>query len=214
MWHMFMKNCILKNNDVIFLNKKYFWYYKRFFDIFLSILLFPILIIVMIVVLFFNLIFNKGSLFFIQKRMGKNCKPFYAMKFRTMKYSKTIDRKFSDPLEHDRITNFGKVLRKYRIDELPQILNVLKGEMSLIGPRPDYYEHALIFLDNVPLYKERHAIRPGISGLSQIRYGYVEGLSETKKKTKIDLYYIHNVSLSLEIKVFFGTLYTIIKGIN
>ena len=83
--------------------------------------------------------------------------------------SDIIERKFSDPLEVDRITAFGKILRKIRIDELPQILNVIKGDMSLIGPRPDYYEHALLFLKNDPNYRMRHAIKPGISGLSQIR---------------------------------------------
>ena len=105
-------------------------------------------------------------------------------------------------------------MRKIRLDELPQIINVIKGDMSLIGPRPDYYNHALIYLDNIPNYRNRHAIRPGISGLSQIRLGYAEGLNATKKKSKIDVYYIENVNIYLEIKIFFGTIITVLKGIG
>ena len=115
--------------------------------------------------------------------MGKNCSVFSAIKFRTMAPVKEITRKYDDPIETHRITAFGKILRKSRIDELPQILNVLKGEMSLIGPRPDYYIHALEYLKNVKGYRERHIIRPGITGLSQIRLGYAEGLEATAKKS-------------------------------
>ena len=122
-----------------------------------------------------------------------------------------VYRKYDEPLETERITSFGRLLRKSRVDELPQIFNVLKGDMSLIGPRPDYYEHALLFLDNIPHYRLRHAIRPGISGLSQIRLGYVEGLNATRKKSKIDIYYIENVSIDLDMKIFLATLVTIIK---
>ena len=144
---------------------KLFWINKRLFDIIVCLLLLPLLFIVSIIVLFFNYFLNQGSLFFIQDRMGKDCVAFPAIKFRTMLPVKEITRKYDDPIETDRITSFGKILRKSRIDELPQILNVLKGEMSLIGPRPDYYIHALEYLKNVKGYRERHIIRPGITGL-------------------------------------------------
>jgi lipopolysaccharide/colanic/teichoic acid biosynthesis glycosyltransferase len=185
---------------------------KRTFDLLLCLLLIPLLILLTIMIFFLNIFLNKGTVYFIQKRMGKNCKPFYAIKFRTMSSIKLIERKFSDPLEVDRVTKLGNILRKTKIDELPQILNVLKGDMSLIGPRPDYYEHALKFIEYVPSYKLRHSIRPGISGLSQIRLGYAEGLSATKKKSKIDLFYIDNASLKLDLKIFLGTIFTILKG--
>jgi lipopolysaccharide/colanic/teichoic acid biosynthesis glycosyltransferase len=120
-----------------------------------------------------------------------------------------ISRKYSDPLELDRITSLGHVLRKTKIDELPQILNVLIGDMSLIGPRPDYYEHALSFLQYDPLYKFRYTIKPGITGLSQIRLGYAEGLIATKKKSKVDLFYIKNANLKLDMKIFVSTLFVI-----
>jgi len=146
--------------------------------------------------------------------MGKNCEFFFAIKFRTMTSIKEITRKYDDPIEINRITPLGKVLRKMRIDELPQILNVLKGDMSLIGPRPDYYVHALEYLQNIEGYRARHVIRPGITGLSQIRLGYVETLDATSKKVSIDNYYIQNVGYIIEFKIIINTIIIIIKGLG
>ena len=193
---------------------KMFWINKRLFDIFICLLLIPLLFITSIILLCLNYFFNTGSLFFIQDRMGKNCNVFYAIKFRTMTPVKEITRKYNDPIETNRITPFGKILRQSRIDELPQILNVLKGEMSLIGPRPDYYIHALEYLKNVKGYRERHIIRPGITGLSQIRLGYAEGLEATAKKAFVDNYYIQNVNYIIELKIIGNTIMTIIKGMG
>ena len=193
---------------------KLFWINKRIFDISASLLLLPLLFIIVIILPFINYFSNSGRLFFIQERMGKNCKPFHAIKFRTMVPVKEITRKYDEPIEVNRITFFGKFLRKTRIDELPQILNVLKGEMSLIGPRPDYYLHALKYLENVEGYRERHAIRPGITGLSQIRLGYVETLEATSKKTSIDNYYIHNLGYIIELKIILNTVLIILRGLG
>ena len=190
---------------------KFFLINKRIFDIIVSLLLLPLLFIVGITLLVFNLFFNPGKLFFIQKRMGKNCNIFNVIKFRTMTTVDEITRKYDEPIETNRITPLGSKLRKMRIDELPQILNVLKGEMSLIGPRPDYYVHALEYLENVEGYRERHAIRPGITGLSQIRLGYVETLEATSKKTSIDNYYINNMGYIIELKIIFNTILIIVK---
>ena len=193
---------------------KLFWINKRLFDIIICLLLIPLLFIVSIIVLFFNYFLNPGSLFFIQDRMGKDCSVFSAIKFRSMAPVKEITRKYDDPIETTRITSFGKILRKSRIDELPQIINVLKGEMSLIGPRPDYYIHALEYLKNVKGYRERHIIRPGITGLSQIRLGYAEGLEATAKKASVDNYYIQNVNYIIELKIIGNTLITILRGLG
>ena len=193
---------------------KMFWINKRSFDIFVCLLLIPLLFITSLIILLLNYFFNSGSLFFIQDRMGKNCSVFSAIKFRTMVPVKEITRKYDDPIETNRITPFGKILRKSRIDELPQILNVLKGEMSLIGPRPDYYIHALEYLKNVNGYRERYIIRPGITGLSQIRLGYAEGLEATAKKASIDNYYIQNVNYIIELKIIGNTIITILRGLG
>ena len=196
------------------IENKLFWINKRMFDIFVCLLLLPVLLTISIILLFFNYFFNSGSLFFIQDRMGKNCDVFSAIKFRTMTPIKEITRKHDDPIEINRITSLGKILRKIRIDELPQILNVLKGEMSMIGPRPDYYIHALEFLKNIEGYRERHIIRPGITGLSQIRLGYIEGVEATKKKVAIDNYYIQNVGYIIELKIIINTILVIIRGLG
>lgn len=201
-----------KHNKIVVSGSKAFWILKRAIDLFISILLLPILIVLAIFIFVLNIFYNKGSVFYIQKRMGKNCIPFNAIKFRTMVSANKIHRKFSDPVEIERITSLGFQLRRSRLDELPQIINVIKGEMSLIGPRPDFYDHAIIFLDNIPSYNLRHLIRPGISGLSQIRLGYAEGLIATKKKSKVDIFYIENVNFYLDLKIFFGTILSVFKG--
>jgi len=193
---------------------KLFWINKRIFDIVISLFLLPLLFTIGIMLLVFNLLFNPGRLFFIQKRMGKNCEFFFVIKFRTMSNVKEITRKYDDPIETNRITPLGGVLRKMRIDELPQILNVLKGDMSLIGPRPDYYLHALEYLENVEGYRERHTVRPGITGLSQIRLGYVETLEAISKKSTIDNYYIQNVGYIIELKIILNTILVIIRGMG
>ena len=204
----------MKKNSQNLYGNNLFWINKRIFDIILSLLLLPLFFTIVLCLLVFNLFFNQGKLFFIQKRMGKNCEYFFAIKFRTMTSIKEITRKYDDPIETNRITPLGKVLRKTRIDELPQILNVLVGDMSLIGPRPDYYAHALEYLENVEGYRERHAIRPGITGLSQIRLGYVESLEAISKKTSIDNYYIQNLSYIIELKIILNTILIIIRGLG
>lgn len=179
---------------------------KRGFDIFMSFALLPALALCAVILLFLNPFHNKGGLIFSQQRMGRGCKPFVALKFRSMRAASEITRSADCGLETDRITKLGAFIRKTRIDELPQILNVLKGDMSLIGPRPDYYDHAVRFLEEVPGYRERHVVRPGISGLAQTELGYIEGVEATGRKVRADLYYIAHSSLRLELWIFLQTL--------
>lgn len=185
-----------------------FGWVKRGFDVLLSLYLLPVLIILGVGLLLLNPFFNRGSLLFVQPRMGRDCRAFRAYKFRTMVAS-DVKRGPNDPLERDRITRLGGFLRRTRLDELPQILNVLKGDMSLIGPRPDYYDHAVAFLDTIQGYRERHMVRPGISGLAQTEIGYVEGTEATKRKVQADLFYITNTGFALEAWIFWRTLLTV-----
>ncbi|MEP1201222.1 sugar transferase [Tateyamaria sp.] len=187
-----------------------FRFAKRSFDIVMVLLLLVPLMMAMIVLAIANPFWNKGSMFFVQTRMGQNCKPFNAMKLRTMSASASIERTANCPLEEDRITPLGKWLRKTRLDELPQILNVMAGDMSMIGPRPDYFEHALHFLKEVPGYRARHAVRPGISGLAQTEIGYAVGNRATRKKVNADLIYIQNRTLRLEAWIVWRTLSVVI----
>lgn len=179
---------------------------KFLFDLVFSLILIPALIVTCGVLLVLNPFFNPGRLFFVQRRMGRGCNPFMAIKFRTMREAPDVTRGADCPLEVDRITLLGGILRKSRIDELPQILNVLRGEMSLIGPRPDCYDHAVHYLREVRGYRERHAVRPGISGLAQTELGYIEGTEATRRKVSADLYYISNAGFALELWIFWRTL--------
>jgi len=117
-----------------------------------------------------------------------------------------------DPLEADRITRLGQLLRRSRIDELPQFLNVLAGHMSFIGPRPDYWDHAKHYLDTIPGYRQRHVVRPGITGLAQVDGGYAEGVDATVLKTRHDLRYIRGNGLAMELYVLWRTIYVVFTG--
>ena len=154
------------DKSIVLSKNRLFWLWKRAFDILFCILLLPILIIMIPLLFILNNFYNKGNIFYVQRRMGKDCIPFNIIKFRSMISQNTYIRGYNDPIEEERILPFGKILRNTRLDEIPQILNVLKGEMSLIGPRPDCYEHALDFINEIENYSARHCIRPGLSGLS------------------------------------------------
>lgn len=192
-------------------DRRLFMIAKRSFDVAFSIMLLPVFLVAATVLLVLNPRLNPGPLFFVQKRMGRDCAPFSAIKFRSMREAPEIRRSAECPLEVDRITKLGHFIRKTRIDELPQILNVLAGDMSLIGPRPDCYEHAEHYLTSVPGYRKRHAVRPGISGLAQTEVGYVVGSDGTRRKVSADLYYIANSSLQLELWLFWRTVSVILR---
>ncbi|MCG7522813.1 sugar transferase [Ruegeria sp. Ofav3-42] len=176
-----------------------------------TLVLLPLAVLCGIVLLILNPFWNKGPLFFLQERMGRNCEPFTAYKFRSMRPAEKIERSADCPLEEDRITTLGRFLRKSRLDELPQIINVIKGEMSLVGPRPDYIEHARNYLTQVPGYQERHGVRPGISGWAQVELGYIEGTDATRRKVQADLYYIANAGLAMEARIVWKTLAVMLR---
>lgn len=182
---------------------------KRAFDIGVSVLLMPAFLMTCLVLILVNPFLNKGPLFFVQQRMGHGTKSFAAIKFRSMTEAPKVERGARDPLEVDRITPLGQFLRKSRLDELPQILNVFKGDMSLIGPRPDYFAHAEEYLTSIPGYRARHAVRPGISGYAQTEVGYADNMDAVAAKVAADLYYIRNRRLRLEAWIFWRTLVTV-----
>jgi lipopolysaccharide/colanic/teichoic acid biosynthesis glycosyltransferase len=185
-----------------------FWLGKRVFDLALAIFLLPLLGMLAASLALLNRKWNPGPLFFVQERMGRDGRPFELVKFRTMRPTTAEPRGADEPVELDRITPLGYWLRQTRLDELPQVLNVLLGEMSFIGPRPDVWEHAQAYAATVPGYRARHAVRPGISGLAQVRMGYAEGTAATLHKTRKDLVYIKQVSVGLEFAILLRTLST------
>jgi lipopolysaccharide/colanic/teichoic acid biosynthesis glycosyltransferase len=181
---------------------------KRLFDIgFSLVILLPLLVLVAGALLVLNPFLNPGPLFYRPQRMGRGCVPFRLYKFRTMDAADAhAAREPDDPVETERVTRLGAFLRRARFDELPQALNVLRGEMSLIGPRPDDLPHAHAFLADIPGYGQRYEVRPGISGLAQVELGYVHGRAGACQKTKIDLHYIRHAGLRLDWRVFWRTL--------
>lgn len=179
---------------------------KRALDLAGALLLLPVLLGVALLLLLLNPLLNRGGLFFVQERMGQGGRPFRAWKFRSMRTAPQIARGPFDALERHRITRLGHLLRQTRLDELPQVLNVLAGDMSLIGPRPDFYPHARIYAEEVPGYRERHALRPGISGLAQVEVGYVDGRDGLQRKVAADLHYLQNASLRLDLWIAWRTL--------
>lgn len=187
-----------------------FWVCKRGFDLVLSLLFLPPLLVITALLFLLNPFFNRGPLFFTQARMGQGWVPFTAVKFRTMLPEEGARRGHDDPLETHRITPLGRFLRKSRVDELPQVFNVLRGEMSLIGPRPDVVEHAREYALLVPGYRDRHKVRPGISGLAQTEIGYAEGVEATRRKVRADLYYIEHAGFGLDGYVFVRTIQTVL----
>ena len=151
---------------------------------------------------------SKGPVFFKQVREGKNGKQFKLYKFRTMR---SEDNNFTPTTEKDnRVTKFGNIMRKTRIDELPQLLNVIKGDMSLIGPRPERPELSVELERNVPFYRHRLMVKPGITGWDQVSGEYHSpSIEDTYKKLQFDLYYIKNQSPLLDISIFFKTIMTV-----
>jgi len=156
---------------------------------------------------------SKGPVFFKQVRLGKNNEKFTLIKFRTMIENAEIE---TGPVWTDkkdpRITFVGKWLRRFYLDEVPQLLNVLKGEMSLVGPRPERPFFVEKLEKEYPLYSRRLKIRPGITGWAQIKHSYDERIEDIREKLKYDFYYIENVDIWLDIKILLGTILVVLSG--
>lgn len=191
-------------------SKKLYFLIKRVADIFISLLGLLIFLPFFPIVAFLVKITSKGPVFFKQQREGRNGKIYTILKFRSM----TVDNNdFSLTQEKDpRVTTVGKFMRKTRIDEIPQLLNVLNGDMSIIGPRPERPEVSEELVKKVPFYQQRLLVKPGITGWDQVSGEYHSPtIDDTIKKVKNDLYYIKNISARLDLSILFKTIITVIK---
>jgi exopolysaccharide biosynthesis polyprenyl glycosylphosphotransferase len=182
----------------------------RLFEIGLSLLGLSVCFALVPIIFIANVFWNKGELFYIQERVGKDGAVFEIIKFRTMiKNAETKGAVFTI-INDSRITKFGKFLRKTRIDEFPQVINILKGEMAVIGPRPErpYFVNKIAKI--MPFYETRHIIKPGLTGWAQVHYSYGEKIEDSLIKLQYDLYYIKHRSIYLDLNIAFKTISTVL----
>ena len=155
---------------------------------------------------------SKGPVFYKQERIGKNGRPFVLTKFRSMRVDAEQDGPVWASKSDDRTTRVGRIIRKIRLDEVPQFLNILKGEMSFVGPRPERQHFVAQLAEEVPYYQQRHLIAPGLTGWAQIKYPYGASIEDARQKLQYDLFYIKNQSLILDAIIMFETIKIILFG--
>ncbi|MDX6269592.1 MAG: hypothetical protein QOD28_815 [Acidobacteriota bacterium] len=155
---------------------------------------------------------SPGPALYRQERVGKNGRPFTIMKFRSMRLDAEKDGPVWAQTGDDRTTRVGRVIRKIRVDEIPQFWNILKGEMNFVGPRPERPHFVAQLAEEIPFYEQRHLIPPGLTGWAQIKYPYGSSIEDARQKLQYDLYYIKNQSLVLDAVILFETVKTILFG--
>jgi lipopolysaccharide/colanic/teichoic acid biosynthesis glycosyltransferase len=193
---------------------------KRLADTLGALVLLPICLIPFAVIGALIKLDSPGSAFFIQERVGFRGRTFRMVKFRTMRERRVADKGLAERedamtlSDDDRITSIGRFLRTIRIDELPQILNVLKGEMSFIGPRPEAKALSEWYDEELPFYSYRHIVRPGITGWAQVNQGHVTDVGDVLAKLRFDFYYIKNISLWLDVLITLKTMRVIATGLG
>ena len=195
-----------------------YFYLKSLVDWVAALVVAPLVIPVILIVSLMIRLDDGGPALFKQLRVGRGGIPFLVYKFRTMSVEtphlresdthEVLATSHSDP----RITRVGALLRKTRLDELPQIINILRGEMSWIGPRPEPEGLSPLFVASIPFYRYRYVVKPGITGWAQVNQGYVSGIDQIALKLQFDFYYIKNFSAWLDILIFFKTLKTMFTG--
>ena len=187
---------------------------KRSFDILVSAIALVALSPVMACISIAVKRVSSGPIIYKQQRMGRGRKPFYIYKFRTMKEDAEKDGPRLSSDNDDRITRVGYYLRKYRLDELPQFWNVIKGHMSLVGPRPEREFFISQIVKKAPYYGLIFQVRPGITSWGMVKYGYASSVEEMVKRAKYDLVYLNNMSISNDIKILIYTVRTVVKGVG
>ncbi|MDE6291532.1 MAG: sugar transferase, partial [Muribaculaceae bacterium] len=155
---------------------------------------------------------SKGPVFYTQERIGLKERPFQIIKFRTMRTDAEAQGPQLSNDDDPRVTKSGKVMRKYRLDELPQFWNVLKGEMSIVGPRPERKYFINKIIRKAPYYTLLYQARPGITSWGMVKYGYASDVDEMIERSKYDLLYISNMSILVDLKIMLYTVMTILEG--
>ena len=236
-WHKFLATCTLRHTPVYNLRQveesltgrvrirhmyenelgsllpsETYSFVKRILESILVLAVMPIVLLIMLITAIAIKMESPGGALFLQRRVGQFGHEFTIYKFRSMcKDSEKDGAKFAAAGDM-RVTRIGKFIRKTRIDELPQFFNVLKGDMALIGPRPEQKAFVDKFDDVIPFYNYRHVVKPGITGWAQVIHGYASDVDETQVKIEHDFYYIKNFSFGLDLLIIIKTVYTMITG--
>ncbi len=217
-YEQFLGKVSIKNINPVWLinnfNESQKWafdVFKKIFDKILALIfLIPSLLVTPIIILLIK-IDSRGSVFFTQIRTGQDNKKFLAIKFRTMHSDAEKNGPQWAQKNDQRITKIGKFLRKTRLDEIPQLINIIKGDMSLVGPRPERPEFIDKLEKEIPFYKERLLVKPGLTGWAQINYPYGNSIQDSLEKLQYDLYYVKHRSLVLDLSIILKTIHTVIK---
>lgn len=186
--------------------------FKRLLDMICSILALILLSPLMIVIACAIQYSSRGPVFFSQQRIGRYGKPFRIYKFRSMVVEAEAEGPQLSSENDARVTRVGRILRKTRMDEIPQFFNVLIGEMSLVGPRPERDFFIEQIMEKAPHYRHLHRVRPGITSWGQVKFGYAENVDQMIQRLKYDILYIENMSLAMDIKILFYTVLIVLKG--
>lgn len=157
---------------------------------------------------------SKGPVFYRQVRVGRGGKLFRILKFRSMRADAETSGARWAAENDDRVTRVGRFIRRMRIDEIPQAVNVLRGEMSFVGPRPERPEFVTLLRERIPHYDERHLVKPGITGWAQVNYAYGASIDDAREKLKYDLYYLENFSILLDVEIILRTVRVAIAGVG
>jgi sugar transferase (PEP-CTERM system associated) len=185
---------------------------KRVLDLVVSIVCLLISLPIMIMVALAIRIDSRGPIVYRQTRVGRMGKCFEVLKFRSMRVDAEENGARWAAENDPRITRVGAFLRKYRLDELPQFINVIRGEMCFVGPRPERPGFVDELRKNIPYYDERHSVRPGITGWAQVQYSYGASLEDAFYKLEYDLFYLKNMSLIFDVAIIFRTMRIVARG--
>jgi sugar transferase (PEP-CTERM system associated) len=185
---------------------------KRVFDIVCSLILLAFAAPMMIFAAIAIVLENGFPIFYLQERIGLDSKPFNVIKFRSMRTDAEKDGPKWATSGDNRVTRVGKIIRKIRVDELPQLISVLKGDMSLVGPRPERQHFIDKLTPVIPFYMVRHSVKPGVTGWAQVRYPYGASIEDAAQKLQYDLYYVKNHTLFLDMVILFETVGVVLSG--
>ena len=204
--HNFYKYINLSSSS----DNKFYQVFRRILDIIISSIGLIIFLGFIPLIFIFNLIGNRGPLFYTQDRVGQKGQVFRIFKLRSMIVNAESQGAQYAEKNDKRITSFGKFLRNTRLDEVPQFFNILKGDMSLIGPRPERPEFVEDLEEKIPFYAIRHVVKPGLTGWAQVKFPYAADLEEQEKKLRYDLFYIKEQSAYIDFKIIIKTMTTIL----